>query len=92
MTTETVDGKVDLGGTFDEAQPILILTSTSGNATQVVCTLNDQSTISAICDVKGAGVAAGNYKVTFDMTCRDTSQSKDALAVGDTVATMLTIN
>lgn len=91
-TTEDAMGHVFLEGTFDEAQPILVLTPGSGAAVQVVCPPYDMSKMSAICDVKAAGVPAGTYKVTFDMTCRDTSLAKDAIAVGGLVPTMLTIN
>ncbi len=90
MSPESMITTVDLVGTFDEAQPILILTSSGGTATNISCMQKDGSTIAAVCDL--TGVAAGVYKVTFDMTCHDSSAKKDALAVGDGVATMLTVN
>ena len=91
-TAEDDQGRVFLGGTFDESQPILVLTPTSGAAVQITCPPYDMSSISAICDLKAASVPAGTYKVAFDMTCRDTSLKKDAIAVGDSVPVMLVVN
>jgi hypothetical protein len=90
MSAESAIGTVDLIGTFDEASPILILTGSS--TYQIVCTQKDGSTIAATCDLAGAGVAAGSYAVTFDMTCHDSSASKDALAIGNTIPAMFTVN
>lgn len=83
----TSDKKIALQGVFDESNPIVVLTSAAGQSTTLTCVTT--SAVAATCDV--GALATGNYTVMYDFTCKDSGNKKDALAIADSVPTMLDI-
>lgn len=83
----TAEKQVALTGIFDESNPIVVLTSAGGQATTIQCTT--VTVTSAICD--SSSLTPGTYGVMYDFTCKDSGDKKDALALADSVPTMLDI-